>query len=375
MTVPVTDEDAIAAFRGQLQSWLADHAPDRLPHEDDARAEAQITWQRELYAGGWSGLSLPEEYGGRGLSAIFDGVLNEELGAAGAPPILDSVYLAHVVMVFADEDQRRRWIPRMISGEDRWCQGFSEPGAGSDLAALRASATRDGDGWVINGQKTWTTSAEWATHCLVLARSDREVPRHKGISAFVVPMDTPGLLSRPIAQSSGHVEFSEVFFDDVRVGDDAMLGAPGDGWRVAMTTVTLERGPSDSGYAAKHLALLERLEDLSLRHGAGEADRRSLARSFVDVEVLRIRVQQSLSARADGHEAGPESSVDKLLMISTEQDLHHLALRIAGGAVVVPEERDWLDDYLHSRAVSIYGGTEQVQKTIIAQRVLGLPRD
>ena len=372
----VAHHGATDAFRRELRAWLEAHAPeDRLPDDDDARAAAQIEWQRKLYAGGWSGLSLPERYGGRGLTATYDGILNEELGAAGAPPILDSVYLAHVVMVFADEQQRARWIPRMISGEDRWCQGFSEPEAGSDLAALRAGATRSGDEWVVNGQKTWTTSAQWATHCLVLARTDRDVPRHRGISAFVVAMDAPGLLARPIAQSSGHTEFSELFFYDVRVGDDGLLGAPGDGWRVAMTTVTLERGPSDSGYAAKHLALLARLERLAGDQGCDDADRLALARSFVDVEVLRIRVQQSLAARVGGHEAGPESSVDKLLMIRTEQDLHHLALHIAGSRAILPDDRDWLDGYLHSRAVSIYGGTEQIQRGIIAQRVLGLPRE
>jgi alkylation response protein AidB-like acyl-CoA dehydrogenase len=369
-----TELPDIDDFRTELREWLSANAPAAHPEDDDARATAQTEWQGQLHEGGWSGLSLPEAYGGRGLTATYDGILNEELGAAGAPPILDSVYLAHVVMVFATEDQRLAWIPRMISGEDRWSQGFSEPGAGSDLAALRATAARDGDEWVINGQKTWTTSGQWATHCLVLARSDREVARHRGISAFVVPMDTPGLSVRPIRQSSGHSEFAEIFFDDVRVSDRSMLGPPGDGWKLAMTTVTLERGPSDSGYAAKHRVLLERLERLA-GGGADDTVRQALARAFVDLEVLRIRVQKSLEARAGGHEAGPESSVDKLLMISAEQNLHHLALRIAGARAVVPQDHSWLDGYLHSRAVSIYGGTEQVQRTIIAQRVLGLPRD
>lgn len=365
-------------FRGRLRAWLAEHAPtEPLPHDDDARAAAIAAWQRELHGGGWSGLSIPAEYGGGGRSPIFEGILNEEIAAAGAPPILDSVYLAHVVLAFGDERQRRQWIPRMLSAEDWWCQGFSEPEAGSDLAALRARAVRSGDGWVLSGQKTWTTSAQWASLCLVLARTDPEASPHRGISAFVVPIDSPGVTVRPIPQPTGHAEFSELFLDGVEVPDGAMLGAPGDGWKLAMTTVTLERGPSDSGYAAKHLALLERLEALvrgSAEMAGDQGVLRALARCYVDVEVLRLRVRDSLAERAEGGGAGPESSADKLLMIRAEQALHHLAVEIAGARVTVPVEPGWLDGYLSSRAVSVYGGTEQIQRDIVATRVLGLPR-
>jgi alkylation response protein AidB-like acyl-CoA dehydrogenase len=369
------DSPGEAEFRQELRAWLKHNVPSQpLPDDDNARAEAEIRWHRALYQGGWVGASLPTEYGGQGRPATFDAILSEELGAAGAPPILDSVYLSQVVLAFGDQQQRQHWIPRMLSGEDWWCQGFSEPGAGSDLAALATTATVDGQHWVINGQKTWTTKAQWATHCLLLARSDRDVPRHKGITAFVIPMNTPGLTSRPIVQSTGHSEFSEVFLDDVRVGDSARLGACGDGWRLAMTTVTLERGPSDNGYAAKHRALLERLEQRVKGGSYSEAERRALARSYVDVEVLRIQIQQSLAQRVAEGGAGPASSADKLLMIRAEQALHHLALHLASNQIVMPDEREWLDEYLYSRAVSVYGGTEQVQRTIIAQRVLGLPR-
>lgn len=362
-------------FRERLRTWLAEHAPERgLPHGDDAHAGAVIRWQRKLHEAGWSGLSVPREYGGGGFPPTFEGILSEELGAAGAPPILDSVYLSHVVLAFGTEEQKRRWVPRMVSGEDWWCQGFSEPGAGSDLAALATTAVREGDDWVISGQKTWTTSGQWATHCLLLARTDREVPRHEGITAFVVPMDSKGLLRRPIRQSSGRSEFSELFLDEVRVPDAARLGALGGGWSLAMATVTLERGPADNGYAAKHRALLERLEAAAVREGRGEADRLALARAYVDVEVLRIRIQMSLGDRAADGQVGPESSADKLLMIQAEQGLHHLALHLAGSRAALPLEPDWLDGYLFSRAAGVYGGTEQIQRTILAQRVLGLPR-
>jgi alkylation response protein AidB-like acyl-CoA dehydrogenase len=184
-----------------------------------------------------------------------------------------------------------------------------------------------------------------------------------------------GLIACPIRQSTDHGEFSEIFLDGVRVSDETMLGAPGDGWRLAMTTVTLERGPADNGYVAKHLALVERLEQLGSAVPYDQADRQALARSYVDVEVLRIRVQQSLAERVGGAPVGPESSVDKLLMIKTEQALHHLALHVACGRAVIPDDPEWIDGYLHSRAASIYGGTEQIQRSIVAQRVLGLPRD
>lgn len=373
-----SESDEQTRFRQDLRAWLAENAPaDPLPHDDDARAAAMIEWQRTLHRGGWSGLSIPAEYGGGGRSPVFDGLLNEEIAAAGAPPILDSVYLSQVVLAFGDERQRASWIPPMLSGEDWWCQGFSEPEAGSDLASLRTRAVKDGDHWVLTGQKAWTTSAQWASLCLVLARTDPDAPPHKGISAFVVPLDSPGLVVRPIEQPTGHAEFSELFLDGVRVPESGMLGAPGDGWRLAMTTVTLERGPSDSGYAAKHLVLLEKLEALA-RSAADLRDdqgvRRALARAYVDVEVLRLRVHRSLAERAAGATAGPESSADKLLMIRTEQALHHLAIELTAARVAVPEDRDWLDGYLSSRAVSVYGGTEQIQKDILALRVLGLPR-
>lgn len=373
-----TESEEELRFRRDLRKWLAENAPaEPLPQEDDARAAAILEWQRRLHAGGWSGLSIPVEYGGHGRSPVFEGVLNEEIAAAGAPPILDSVYLAHVVLAFGDEGQRRKWIPRMLSAEDWWCQGFSEPEAGSDLAALRTRAVREGTGWIISGQKTWTTSGQWATLCLVLARTDPLTSPHKGISAFVVPLDSPGVSVRPIPQPTGRAEFSEIFLDGVKVPDGARLGEIGGGWKLAMTTVTLERGPSESGYAAKHLALLERLEAFVRDSETMVCDQgvlRSLARCYVDVEVLRLRIRDSLSERAAGRAAGPESSADKLLMIRVEQALHRLAVEIAGARVTVPEEPEWLDGYLSSRAASVYGGTEEIQKDIVATRVLGLPR-
>lgn len=375
---PIGNDDE-PEFRRELREWLADNAPrEPLPESGDEHGKAVREWQRRLHSGGWSGLSIPADCGGGGRSPLFEGILNEEIAAAGAPPILDSVYLSHIVVAFGSETQRKTWIPRMLSGEEWWCQGFSEPEAGSDLASLRTRAVRDGGDWIISGQKTWTTSGQWADVCLVLARTDLEAPRHKGISAFVVPMDSPGVSVRPIRQPSGHSEFAEVFFEDVRVPDDRMLGRPGDGWKIAMLTVTLERGPADSGYAAKHLALLKRLEEHVRERPEDVADagvRRALAESYVDIEVLRLRVRDSLAERARKNAVGPESSADKLLMIRTEQRLHHLVLKLLPTRVARLDDANLLSGYLASRAASVYGGTEQIQKDIVANRVLGLPRE
>jgi len=377
--IDFNDSPEEAEFRLRLQEWLRENMPDDpFPEDDDDRARAIAEWTEKLHAGGWSGLSLPAEYGGQGLSPVFDGILSEEIAAAGAPPISDSVYLSHVILAFGDELQRATWIPKMLSGEEPWCQGFSEPEAGSDLAGLRTRATRDGDDWVISGQKTWTTHAQWSRWCLLLARTDADAPRHRGISAFAVPMDSPGVSVSPIRQSTGHEEFAETFFDEVRVPDALMIGDPGQGWALAMRTVTLERGPADTGYAAKHLKMLRSLEEIVTADPARIGDqtvRSSLARSFVDLEILRLRVQDSLASRAAGKEPGPESSTDKLTMIKAEQELAHLALAIVGKEVVLPRDPHWLEDALYSRAVSVYGGTEQIQKEILATRVLGLPRN
>jgi alkylation response protein AidB-like acyl-CoA dehydrogenase len=376
--IDFNDSQQEADFRARLRVWLQANMPaDPNPEDDDDRARLVTEWTGKLNSGGWSGVSLPREYGGHGLSPIFDGILSEEIAAAGAPPISDSVYLSHVILAFGDDQQRGEWIPKMLSGEEWWCQGFSEPEAGSDLAGLRAKAVRDGDEWVISGQKTWTTEAQWADWCLLLARTDPEAPRHRGISAFAVRMDSPGVSVSPIKQSTGHEEFAEMFLDEVRVPKELMIGEPGQGWALAMRTVTLERGPADTGYAAKHLKVLKSLEKAVTSDPTridNQSIRNQLARSFVDLEILRLRVQHSLGQRASGREPGPESSTDKLIMIEAEQALAHLGLALVGKEIALPRDPHWLEDVLYSRAVSVYGGTEQIQKEILATRVLGLPR-
>lgn len=373
------DSPQEARFRADLRAWLEANAPaEARPATDDERFAALTRWHKALYSGGWMGLSWPVAYGGRGLGPVYEAIFNDELGAAGAPTAPHIGFLGRAILQHGTEEQRQRFLPGLLSGEAVWCQGFSEPNAGSDLASLRTRADADGDHYIVNGQKVWTSDAQYADWCLFLARTDPDAPRHKGISAFVVRMDTPGISVRPLVQITGSREFCEVFFADVPVPADQLVGGAGQGWNLAMTTVTYERGPADIGFTSRYRRSLQRLEDAT-RHGAlrpDAAQRIDLARAYVEVEVLRLHVLRSLSARAvDGSgDPGPAGSIDKLLMTRAEQRLGHTAMDLLGAGPHLGADDEWLHDYLFSRGQSIMGGTEQVQRNIVAQRLLGLPR-
>jgi alkylation response protein AidB-like acyl-CoA dehydrogenase len=361
-------------FRLSFREWLAENHPGPVPEhgESEAENEWRIQWHKTLYAGGWLGLSWPERWGGRGVSPIFEAIINEELGTAN---IRNSVgplgWLGRALLLFGNDDQRERYLVPMLKGESQWCQGFSEPSAGSDLAGLSTWARRDGDSYVVNGQKLWTSGAQFADYCMVLVRTDREAPKHKGISCFVIRMDTPGISVNPVRQSWGGERFCEVFFDDAQAFAIDRLGEEGDGWRLATTVLSYERGPSEIGIVATWRSELDRLRPVA-DTDPGIANR--WARAYVAVEACRLRLTESLSARASGEHPGPGSSVDKLLMIRAEQALGALDLDVAGAAAVSGVDREAASRYMYSRAASIYGGTEQIQKNIVAQRILSLPR-
>ena len=371
------DSPEEAAFRADLHAWLVDNVPAARPDPADEEATVAFlrSWHQELAKAGWLGLSLPEAVGGRGLEPIYEGIFNEEIALTDAPaPPRNIGFLARAVLGFGTAEQQLRYLPALLTAEEMWCQGFSEPGAGSDLASLRTRADLDGDEYVVNGQKVWTTFGKWADWCLVLARTDPGVPKHKGISALAVRVDSAGVTVRPIHQIDHSEELSEIFFDDVRVPVDQRIGAPGEGWRLAMKTLAYERGPADVGAVARGAKLLRQLERAA-RHGEldGVPDvRRRLARTYVHMEVLRLHVLRSLSSRATG-EPGPEGSADKLLMVQVEQELSRLRLELSGERALLGGDGPALHDYLHSRALSIYGGSAQIQRNIIAQRVLGMP--
>ncbi len=298
-----------------------------------------------------------------------------ELAAAGAPPRPSLGYLVQGILEHGNGDIRRRFLPGIVNGRDRWCQGFSEPDAGSDLAALRTRADRVGDEYVITGHKVWTSYSDAADWCLVLARTDPDVPKHRGLSAFAVAMRQPGITQRPLRMINGITrEFGEVLFDGARVPAGDMIGEPGEGWSVAMTVVSHEREPGELGYVARYTKLVKELTSMVSREPArcGSEDKRDLAWAIVEAEMLRLHVCRRLSDRLDGISHGPEGSVDKLLMTAAEQAVGHAALAIGREG---PEGGDstWLKVYLYSRAQSVMGGTSQIQRNLVARRILGLP--
>ncbi|MEX2293909.1 MAG: acyl-CoA dehydrogenase family protein [Acidimicrobiales bacterium] len=370
------DSPEEAAFRTRLHDWLADHNPG-LPSSstsDDYWA-GQAAWHHSLFDAGFFGMSWPRDIGGQEMPSVFDAILDEELAAAGAPPRPSLGYLVQGILEHGTEDIRRRFLPGIVNGRDRWCQGFSEPDAGSDLASLRTHADLDGHEYVISGHKVWTSYSDVADWCLVLARTDHDVPRHKGLSAFAVPMDQPGIERRPLKMINGMTsEFGEVLFDGARTSVSNMIGAPGEGWRLAMTVVSHEREPGELGYVARYRKTVsELLATVRPNPGAHGPDQlRDLAWAVIETEMLRRHVSRRLSDRLDGISHGPEGSVDKLLMTRVEQAVGHAALSIVG-AGHLDDGGSSLETYLYSRAQSVMGGTSQIQRNLVATRILGLP--
>ncbi|MFC4376238.1 acyl-CoA dehydrogenase family protein [Nocardia halotolerans] len=356
------DSPAEAAFRDRLRAWLSEHAG-RFPTSGDEYWAKQGEWHQALHSAGFFGISWPKKFGGQELAPVYDVILDEELARAGAPPRPSLGYLIQGLGRHGSEELQQRFLPGMIDGTERWCQGFSEPDAGSDLASLKTTAVRDGDDYVIHGHKIWTSYSDVADWCLLLARTDPKAPRHKGISAFVIAMRQPGVEQRPLRMISGVTrEFGQVTFDGARVPAAQMVGAPGEGWKLAMTVVGHEREPATLGYSARYGKLVRQL---AVR--TGDDPPRELRWAAVEAEMLRLHVRRRLSEQLDGVSHGPEGSVDKLLMTWVDQAVGHAALAVGG-----TRDPELFGTYLYSRAQSVMGGTSQIQKNIIASRILGL---
>jgi alkylation response protein AidB-like acyl-CoA dehydrogenase len=371
------DSPAEAAFRANLRDWLSENNP-RLPASStsDEYWAGQAEWHQALYDAGFFGVSWPKEIGGQGLPAVYDAIVDAEVAAAGAPPRPSVGYLVQGFLHHASPEVQMRFLPGIISGRQRWCQGFSEPDAGSDLASLKTIAVHEGDEYVITGHKVWTSYSDAADWCLLLARTDQAVPKHRGISAFVVPMAQPGRIEqRPLRMINGLTrEFGEVLFDGARVPVENMVGAPGEGWRLAMTVVSHEREPGELGYVARYTKVVNDLVERVIRDAPrfGAEAKRDLGWAIVESEMLRLHVCRRLSERLDGVSHGPEGSVDKLLMTATEQAVGHAALGI-GGVAHEGDDDMGVKVYLYSRAQSVMGGTSQIQRNLVASRILGLP--
>ncbi len=382
--ISFADSPQEAEFREGLRCWLAANAPGEPPQDGDARMAAQHEWHRALAVEGLVGLSFAREYGGQGRSLLYDAILNDELAAAGAPAGPAINHITNAIRLFGTEEQKRTQLPGMLDCTVRWCQGFSEPGAGSDLASLqtRAIAFTGDDGqpyYRIDGQKLWTSEAMWADWCLLLARTEAGSPEHprphQQLSMLMLPMSTPGVQCRPVRTAYGSSEFAEVFFTEAIVPASRLLGAPGQGWEIAMALLGFERGPADMGWTARLQSLLARAE-AGIRSGtltASESQREALAYAWVELEALRLQVLRSTSNRLEGSAPGPEGSLDKLLMTRAEQRLNHVLLDLYGAAAVL-DEAALFPSYVWSRAQGIFGGAQQIQRDLVAQRVLGLPR-
>jgi alkylation response protein AidB-like acyl-CoA dehydrogenase len=369
------DSPAEAEFRHRLREWLRDNNPG-LPaaSTSDEYWAGQASWHQALYDAGFFGLSWPVQVGGQGLPSVYDVIVDEELSSAGAPPRPSVGYLVQGILRHGSDDVKKRFLPGIVNGRDRWCQGFSEPEAGSDLASLTTRAELAGDEYVINGHKVWTSYSDAAQWCMLLARTDPDVPWHRGLSAFAVPMRQPGIEQRPLRMINGVTrEFGEVHFDGARVPAANMIGLPGEGWAVAMTVVSHEREPGELGYVARYAKVVNDLAAAVRSDPArfGSEQIRELGWAMVETEMLRLHVCRRLSERLDGISHGPEGSVDKLLMTAAEQAVGHAALAMGGTPHAGADT--WLNVYLYSRAQSVMGGTSQIQRNLVASRLLGLP--
>lgn len=382
--MPVSSRETLSIdeYRKSARKWFSDTTLPIVPREYEKQSAVLRAWHRELFQAGWIGIHWPKEVGGQGLTVEHQLAFASELTRARAPQPLGSIGLEVVgptILKFGTDSQRERFIRPLLSGEELWCQGFSEPDAGSDLASLRTKGSIDGDHIVISGQKIWTS---WATHadwCAVLVRTDPDAPKHSGISYVLVDMTSPGITVRPIEMLNGDAEFNELFFDDVRVPVENVLGDLGDGWNLAMDTLGWER----AGYSIRR-----RLENEIVFAKLVEALRISESREMLDIGHLYVQLEafKALSMRTAqrlmrGDVPTPMDSVDKLLLTRTEQHLTGTAMdllgayRMSGGGN--PDNLDSVDiikKFLYGRAASVYGGSAQIQRSIIAERLLGLPR-
>ena len=379
-------------FRRDARAWLTDRLAGEFasvrgrggPGDEHQLFDERAAWERALGEAGWIGIGWPREYGGGGRSLTQQVIFYEEYARAQGPGrvgIVGEGLLGPTLVHFGSDDQKRRFLPGILAGTEIWCQGYSEPDAGSDLANVQTRAERDGDQWVVTGQKVWTSLAHWADWCFVLCRTDRVAPRHRGISYLLVPMRQPGVEIRPIVQVTGTSEFNEVFFDGARTAADNVVGAVNDGWKVAMGTLAFERGASTLGQQLSfENELAELLETAHKRGGSDDPLlRQRLADAWIRLRIMRFNALRSLTALERG-QITPLTSVHKLYWASLHRDLGELALAVLGadGAVVdgppfelAPAQRL----FLYSRADTIYGGANQIQRNVIGERALGLPRE
>jgi alkylation response protein AidB-like acyl-CoA dehydrogenase len=388
-----------AAFRAEARKWIQANAPKDLADELGAAGtgrirlretnllEASKKWQKKKFDAGWATISWPKEFGGRGASPIERVIWSQEEGVYGklhGPFLIGQGMCGPTIMAFGTDELKKKYLPKMASGEEVWCQLFSEPSGGSDVAGLRTRGERDGDDWIINGQKIWTSGAHYSDYGILIVRTDPNVPKHKGITMFVLNMKAPGVEIRPIKQASGQSEFNEVYFTNVRIKDSERLGKVGDGWNVSLTTLMNERFAIGSGVATGFPEIFEYCCNLMTDDGPAidnRAVRSRLASWAVKNSGLKYTSYRTISALSRGERPGPENSIGKLVSGSMMQDIAAFALDLQGASAVVadPDQGDAGSRFqtmlLRSPSARIAGGTDEIMRNIIAERVLGLPGD
>ncbi len=383
------DTPAQEAFRHEARSWLSGHAPapGSLPSLDTAVGfEAHRAWERTMYADRWSVVSWPEEYGGRGVGILEWLIFEEEYWRARAPSRVSQngiFLLAPTLFEFGTQPQKDRFLPAMARGAEIWCQGWSEPDAGSDLAGIRSRAVRagDDDGWLLSGQKTWASRGAFAEWCFGLFRTDPEAERHRGLTYFLIEMDSPGVTVRPIPQIDGETGFAEIFFEDVFVPDAQVLGEVGRGWNVAMATAGSERGlslrsPARYTEAAGRLVALY-ADRLATDPKRAARDAEAVARAWMNAEAYRLNTLWTATRVIEGGTVGPEASANKIHWSETDLAIHRTALALLGSGAELSADATtapWLDGFLFALAGPIYAGTNEIQRNVVAERLLGLPR-
>jgi alkylation response protein AidB-like acyl-CoA dehydrogenase len=391
MHLRVTEESR--RLRAEVRRFLRAHcpSPDEVPYEQDERVDFLRGWQRQCYEAGYVGRAWPAEFGGGGRPAVEQVIVDEELAAAGAPEFPNIVGLDVIgpsLLRFGSDEQRRRYVPPLLSAAEIWCQGFSEPDAGSDLGSLRTAAAVRDEEFIVTGQKTWNSWGQYARWCGLLARTEPPETRHKGISFLIVDMRSPGIEVRPMTQISGHAEFCELFLADVAVPKENLLGDRGQGWQIALHTLAHERSTAALPHQVKLRTHVDRLvAEARTRTIDGrfiadhEHTQVALSRALIGVEVLRHHACLTVGKFLDGKPVGPESSTVKLVMAEAEQLVGTTALEVLGESLYAPDggsaaaNRFWYETYLYSRNATVLGGTEQIQRNIIADRILRLPQE
>ena len=386
-------------LRAEVRAWLEVNMPKdwvrRLTLSSDVpRPEAYAAmraWQKKLAEQRYVGLTWPKEYGGRGLTFMEELIVHEEMALAKAPPIINILGVGMAgptILAYGTDEQKERYVAKILSCEEIWCQGYSEPNAGSDLASLETRAVKDGEYWVINGQKVWTSLAHIADWMMLLARTDPTAPRHKGITYFLLDMHAPGVTVKPLKQITGDAEFNEVFFENVRVHESQVLGGVNNGWAVGLTTLMYERLALGFGIQVRLRIALDSLIDMARRvekHGRtltqDRVIRQKIAQLWIDTESLKYTGARAITKLLRGEMPGPEASAGKMMWVETHQRLQELAMelqgpysQLVGGSDAAIDGGIWQYTFLRSRANSIEGGTTEIQRNIIGERVLGLPK-